>query len=140
MSTEPAELEGEVFFNLVIEKCPANKFRWTKTKILTLEQVMFLSYGIEPADELDNRFLLHNFERFVEVDFLFILKLSRNAVEAGILPLYDRLLLSGRQIIRFRLKLIVFTSHLFKKFRKLWKETRRIAEPGRKLCGKKYSA
>jgi hypothetical protein len=80
------------YFSQYVEKgFPADKSRWTKTTLITLQEALFLSYGIEPPTNSKPTLLL-SFERFIqEVDIFHIYELSQRAVDARELLLFDRI-------------------------------------------------
>lgn len=68
---------------------PANKQRWNKMVILTLEEATLLSYGLEPASS-DGTPFENYFDNFHEnEDIHSIYDLTLNAVQAGTLPRHD---------------------------------------------------
>ncbi len=75
---------------MILKDYSANKLRWTKTTLLTLQEALFLSYGIEPPTQL-NPTLLLNFNRFLmEIDVYHIHELSQRAIDSGDLQPFDR--------------------------------------------------
>ncbi len=81
---------------------PANESRWAKTELLTLEQALFLSYGIEPPDLNSHCSIWQYFENHPsEVDPLFIYSLSKNAILAGSLSLYNRSHLKAKDFVKW---------------------------------------
>ena len=84
------ETDEPTFFETLLNEFPANKFRWSKTQLLTLHQALFLSYGLEPPEEYKNPFMYLSFEKFLyEVDIFSIYNLSEDAVRAGTLRLHN---------------------------------------------------
>ncbi len=98
--------KDQTFFNYLLENYPANEFRWSKTRILTLHQGVFLAYGIEPGDNDENAFQLLHFEKFLkEVDEFLIFELSMNAIQAGTLPMYDKFHIDAKDFVGWAKKI-----------------------------------
>lgn len=83
------EQKESYFSQHVKQEFPADKSRWTKTTLITLQEALFLSYGVEPPTNSKPTLLL-SFDRFIEeVDIFHIYELSRRAVDARELRLVD---------------------------------------------------
>lgn len=66
-----------------IQEFPAKKLHWSKCPVLTLEEALFISYGVEPPTQ-QNPILTLNFNSFLQmVDIHHIWELSKRAVMAG---------------------------------------------------------
>ncbi len=94
--------DEEVFYRHVLEEYPADEFRWPKTRIVTLVQAVFLSYGIEPPNEKRGHFLAMHFDTFLEeVDVYSIYDISQSAVGAGDLLLHDRIHVKSEDFVKW---------------------------------------
>lgn len=79
------ETPEQVVLNYCLKEHPADVFHWTRTPFITTYQAVFLSYGIEPPQDMGH-FLPQYAERFIEhADRYRISALLRSALDARLI-------------------------------------------------------
>jgi hypothetical protein len=82
-----------------IQDFPAKKLHWSKCPVLTLEEALFISYGVEPPTQ-QNPVLTLNFNSFLQmVDIHHIWELSKRAVMAGDLSMSEHNHIKSKEFV-----------------------------------------
>lgn len=93
----------QMLLQILQNKFPANKLKWSKMELLSPIDAIFLSYGIEPPNEKLGNFELYSYvdNRPEEIDPYSIYALVQNAIQSGSLPLYNHSQIQSEEFVKW---------------------------------------